>query len=206
VDLSFLKAAPIGLILFIGSYLSARRRKSARAQSTERLPKLAPSLNLTHHAPRSPGDIGALSGQFGGYDVRIDPDEAARISLRFSGAPRVALRTFSFLKRAPQSFQVMTTAYRQFNAYFVERYASDAVITALLKMGDLDQEVAKLRASPQPIETLSISDEGIDCRLQFERVVAVSAEAVEYLLPVLVHWAQAIDSAVELPADSDPDA
>jgi hypothetical protein len=209
-----MQAMPIGLILFIGTYLSTRRRKSARAQSAEQLPKLAQKKNWTHLAPRVSGDIGVFTGQYESYEIRIDPDEGARITLRFAGKPRVALRTFSFLKRAPRSQETVTTPFRQFDAYFRDRYASPAVIAALLQLGDLDNEVTQLKACPQEIDTLSISEEGIECRLKYERVVCVSAAAVEYLLPLLLRWAKAIDSAAEPategeveggPGDGDPD-
>ena len=95
--------------------------------------------------------------------------------------------------------QPWITPYRQFDNYFVERYADTEISERLLSEGDLDAEVRTLKASPQRINSLSISCDGIDCRLAAERVSYISADTLQYLLPVLIRWARRIDTPAETP-------
>src|SRR5262249_10301003 len=71
---SILKAAPIGLLMFFGTYLATKRRQSGRARAAKELPELARQLGLESRAA-APGSLGALSGDYDGYRVYVDPDE-----------------------------------------------------------------------------------------------------------------------------------
>jgi hypothetical protein len=197
VEATLLKALPFGLVLFLGTYLGMRRRRSGRAKSSEQLPPYAESLGLQRQAPRRAGEVGILSGWYQGYEVRIDPDELASISVRFARSPAVALRTFQFCKRAPQGMTTMFTPYRTFEQYFVERYASPEVARRIASLGDLDEAVERLSSIGQPPRTLAISADGIECRLKIQGIPYIAVETLQHLLPELIAWARAIEPAQE---------
>lgn len=190
---SFLRAIPIGVVLFIFTYLTLRRKRSARGKAVDEFPAFARTQGLQHHQ-RRPGEIGVLTGQYQGFELRVDPDEGAKIWLRFAHAPKVELRSFKFLKRQPAGMEPMVTPSRDFDGYFVDRYVSRAVNDALLEVNeDLSAIVADLKASPQRIVAFSISSEGIECGLAVERIAYISTDTLTYLLPRLVRLAKVFD-------------
>lgn len=188
-----LRAVPFGLVFLLGTYLSLRRRQSGRARSTQDFPEFARSQGLQHQPARDAAGAGRLSGNYHGYELRVDPDEEARIVLRFAGAPQISLRTFGYHKRPPSNWKPIITRYRRFDAHFKERYATPQVAQRLDALGDLDTALQRLEQCPQPISSLSISSDGIECRLKIQRISYISVETLSYLLPLLLTWAQALD-------------
>lgn len=192
---SLLRTLPIGFFLFLVTYLMLRRKRSERGKSLVDLPAFAAAESL-HYQERSAGQVGVITGQYKGYEVRIDPENGAKIWLGFANSPKVELRNFRFFKRQPSGLQQMLTSFRQFEAFFVERYVDTAAQEALLSLGDLNKLVDELKAGPQRLVTVSVSPEGIECRLAIERVPYISREMLEYLLPRLLRIAQAVDKNV----------
>jgi hypothetical protein len=192
VQASLLRTLPIGVLLFFLTYLALRRKRSERGKSLVELPAFAAAEALRYQE-RTTGQVGVVSGQYKGYEVRIDPENGAKIWLGFTNSPKVQLRNFRFLKRQPAGLQQMLTSFRQFDAFFVERYVDGAAQDALFSLGDLNKLVDDFKASPQRLVTVSVSPEGIECRLVVERVPYISREMLEYLLPKLVRIAQALD-------------
>lgn len=198
METSVLRTLPIGFLLVLITYLALRRKRSERSKSLVDLPEFAAAESLQYQE-RTPGQVGVVTGQYRGYAVRIDPDNGAKIWLRFANSPKIELRTFQFFKRQPQGMQQMVTPFRQFDAFFVERYVSTAVNQAVLSLGDLNKLVDEIKASPQRLITVSISAEGIECRIAVDRVPYISRQMLEYLLPLLVRVADALDTKLEVP-------
>jgi hypothetical protein len=202
VQASFIRSLPIGFVLFLLTYLAIRRKRSQRSQAIADFPVFAQAEGLQHQQRRA-GEIGVLTGQYRGFELRVDPDEGAKIWVRFANHPKLELRSFKFFKRQPVGMVPLLTEFGEFEGYFVERFASEGINEALLEReaDDLDQIVQSLKASPQRILALSVSAEGIECRLEAERVSYIAKATLEYLLPQLVRLAKVLDISVPQPPD-----
>jgi hypothetical protein len=161
-------------------------------------PAFAQAESLNHHL-RRPGEIGVLTGRYRGFELRVDPDEGARIWVRFAHNPKVELRTFKYLKRELDGMEPLVTGFREFESYFIDRYVGEAINDALAEgdVDDLDAIVKRLKLCPQRIISLAISGEGIECRLEAERVSYIAKTTLEYLLPELVRLAKVLDIPTE---------
>lgn len=202
---SLIRSLPIGFVLFLLTYLAMRRKRSERSKAIADFPAFAHAEGLKHQQ-RRPGEIGVLTGQYRGFELRVDPDEGARVWLRFANSPQVELRSFKFFKREPLGMVPLLTEFTEFEAYFVDRYASEAVNEALLEReaDDLDKIVERLKASPQRILTLAVSPEGIECRLEAQRVSYIAKATLEHVLPELARLAKVLDIPVSSAKRSQP--
>jgi hypothetical protein len=181
------------VVLFFLTYLTLRRKRSERGKATQDFPAFAQAEGLQHQQ-RQPGEIGVLTGTYQGFELRVDPDEGAKIWLRFTHAPKVELRTFKFHKRQPAGMEPLLSSYQTFEGYFADRYVGPAVNELLSKLEeDLDAIVRDLKTAPHRVIALSITSEGIECRLQVERIAYISTDTLRYLLPRLVRLAKVFD-------------
>jgi hypothetical protein len=183
--------------------LVLRRKRTQRGKSLLDLPAFAAAESL-HYQERTTGQVGVVTGRYRGYEVRVDPENGCKIWLGFANRPKVELRNFRFLKRQPQGLQQMVTSFRQFDAFFVERYVDAVAQDALLSLGDLNKLVDELKTCPQRLVTVSVSPEGVECRLAIERVPYISRDMLEYLLPKMVRIAQAVDTPLTSPTELQP--
>lgn len=187
-----LGALPIGLFMFFGTYLAARRRKSVAASAAAEMPEVAARLGLTFRKPAHPGHIGAVRGEYRGYEVFVDPDERPRAVLYFTGAPSLILRTYEHEKRTPADMQRFDTGRGPVDGFFKERYASAAVAQEVMgRAGDLEAGIAALKRASDKIQHVSLTPERLECAFDYGRPNHVPASAVEGVLSALVAIADA---------------
>jgi len=193
---TILRAAPIGLFMLFGSYLAAKRRQSGKARAAKELPELAQRYGLVARAAE-PHRIGALTGNYEGYDVFVDPDERPRIVVYYASAPAVALRTYEHEKRIPFGMVSLVTGNAVVDRFFKDRYAAPGRAAAL-------HEAAATFASllepfggrwTRNVAHLSITAERLECALEFGRPSHIPREAVESLLPAAVALARFVEKA-----------
>jgi hypothetical protein len=199
---SILKAAPIGLLMFFGTYLASKRRQSGRARAAKELPELARRLGLESRKA-DPGGIGALSGDYEGYRVYVDPDERPRIVVYFANAPAVALRTYEHEKRVPPGMVSVLTDNDAVDRFFRDRYASPERAAAL------HDEASAFERLLEPftgrwnrnVAHVSVTSERLECALDFGRPSYIPKEAVESLLPGAVALARFLEGAEKTETD-----
>jgi hypothetical protein len=189
-----LQAAPIGLLMLVGSYVAAKRRQSGAARAVKEYPGLAEKLGLSVRSAGA-GKIGALAGEYQGFRVYVDPDERPRVAVYFEGTPQLALRTYEHEKRAPAGMTSFATRNAAVDRFFKNRYADEERARHLTEHAD---ELEKLlspfavRWAPN-VEHLSITPERIECAVQFGRPIHIPSEAAESLLLSAVALARFIE-------------
>jgi hypothetical protein len=178
-----LRAAPIGLLMLIGSYLAAKRRQSGAARAAKEYPELASKLGLSLRTSDT-GRIGKLSGEYAGYRVFVDPEERPRIVMYFNEAPQVYLRTYEHEKRSPPDTVSFSTQNDTVDRYFKDRYAAPALGRALReRAGEFEALIGPFTGRwAARIAHLSITPERLECALEFGRPPHIPREAVESLL------------------------
>src|SRR5947207_839124 len=191
-----LQGGGIGLFMFFGTYLAAKRRRTGRARAEKELPELARRFGLESKAA-GPGTIGALSGNYEGYDVYVDADERPRIVVYFAAAPAVAFRTYEHEKRVPTGMTSVLTDNAAVDRFFKDRYASPERAAAL------HDGASTLGRLLQPftgrwyrnVSHVSITSERLECALDFGRPSHIPKEALENLLPGAIALARFVEQA-----------
>ena len=199
------RAAPIGLLMLVGSYVASRRRKSGQARAAQEFPETAKRLGLEFRAPSQPGRIGVLHGRFRSYEVFVDPDERPRIVVYFSRQPAVVLRTYEHEKRIQAGMVRLDTGSTFLNGLFKDRYASAELVEALVgnssaRVLDLETRVRKItEALGKNLAHLSVTPERVECGLEFGRPAHIPGERVAMLVPEVVELVRFLE---EVAADS----
>jgi hypothetical protein len=197
---TILRAAPIGLLMLIGSYVAARRRKTGFQDARENYPALATRLGLTHQRPAEARRVGSMRGNFREHDAFIDPDERPRVVVYFRVAPKLALRSYDHEKRTPKGMKRVFTGATAVDAYWKDSYASSALATAL--RGDVaafEHHLTLLRdIGGRALQSLSITEERLEATFDFGRPIHLPETVAERFLPVaadLVDWLEALAKA-----------
>lgn len=196
-----------GLFMLLGRYAAAKWRQSGAARASKEYPELASKLGLTLRAAGA-GRTGALSGEYGGYRVFVDPDERPRIAVYFASTPKIFLRTYEHEKRAPADTAPFSTRHDSVDRYFKDRYASPAIAGALRDHGEeLAERIRPFSEQWAPrVAHLSITPERLECALDFGRPAHIPREAVEALLPAAVELVRFIESAEKTEANEATEA
>lgn len=134
---SWLQAVPVGLVMFVGTVggfaLRAFRKRRARAT----FPELGQRLGLHHLPPEMPGAGGTLKGTFGGFEVRIEADNKARIVVQVPSAPTMDLRNYDRWTRLPPGLQPFALSDRAVNGWLKTRLTDPDVVESIVADGEL---------------------------------------------------------------------
>src|SRR5687768_3570402 len=84
----------LGLGMVLLMLLVHGLRKHRFRLASKGLPAVAEELGLTHVAPTYASAQGVLRGTYRGRNVIVDPDDRRALLVRFSGAPRIDLRSY----------------------------------------------------------------------------------------------------------------
>lgn len=185
---------PIGILMFLGTAYAFLRRRLGRRRAAARFPALATALGLEHSAPRYAGNVGVLSGSYGGRSVRVDPDDQRLIKVRFHGTPRVDLRTYENSLRAPFDMVTVHAGDREFDRFFKTRFASEDVaahIAAVARPGELLRPFMGRYA--RHVQSITVTGEGVVCRLDFGTPPYIPEGALHELLPACVELANLLE-------------
>ncbi len=181
---AILRAAPIGLLMLVGSYIAAKRRQSGAVRASKEFPELAARLGLTL-GPAEPGRVGTLSGEYEGtHRVFVESHDRPRVVVYFTSAPLVVLRTFEHEKRTPKDMEPFSSGDAAFDRFFKERFASAPLARAIReKSGALGALIEPFTARwHRNVLHVSITSERLECALDFGRPSHIPREAVENLL------------------------
>jgi hypothetical protein len=197
---------PIGILMFLGTAFAFVRRKLGRRRAAARFPALASSLGLQYTAPRYAGNVGVLAGSYEGRSVRIDPDDQRSIKVRFHGTPRVDLRTYENSLRAPFDMVTVHTGDREFDRFFKTRFASEEVAAQIAAAAQPGQRLRPfLGRYARHVQSVTLTAEGVVCRLDFGSPPYIPEGALHELLPACVELANLVEPS-DAPQPSAPTA
>jgi hypothetical protein len=192
MDLSILKALPIGLLMFAALAWGYFRRRRGHRQAREAYPDLALRLGLLYRAPRSGNGIGQLHGTLRGFSVVVDPDEQRKLIVRFRGEPKIDFRNYESAAHSGKWLH-FTSGSRAVDAFFVTRYAEPAMIERL-RAADLNTLVKPFTERYRyEVKQMNLTQHGVTCVLDFGNPPRIPPAAVEELLPALLDWAEVIE-------------
>jgi hypothetical protein len=187
-------ALPIGILMFLGTLFAFLRRRIGRRRAAQRFPDLARELGLEHTLPRYPGAVGTLTGVYADRIVRIDPDDQRLIKLRFKAAPRVDLRTYENAVRAPFDMVTVYSGDRAFDRFFKTRFASEDIAAQIARASSPGRQLAPfIGRYSRHVQSLTVTSEGIVCRLDFGSPPYIPAGALHQLLPACAALADLIE-------------
>jgi hypothetical protein len=200
MDAEWLRAVPIGLVLFAGSAFAAWSRRRRRARAQQNYPALAEQLGLKLDAPRYPGWAGTLRGSYAGRAVLVQPDEQARIVVQLTKPCGVELRSFAHWKRAPVGYENFAFAARRINEWLANRYVKHELLTTWdpTALGAL---LDKLQSSSPALRQFSVDAERIECLFVYGSPAFIPVEEVPRLLTLLGQLALALEQQASLKAD-----
>jgi hypothetical protein len=185
---------PIGILMFLGTAFAVLRRRLGRRRAVARFPALAASLGLEHTPPRYAGNVGVLTGAFAGRQVRVDPDDQRSIKVRFSGTPRVDLRTYENSLRAPFDMVTVHTGDREFDRFFKTRFASEDVAVHIAAVSEPGQRLRPFMGRyARHVQSVTVTSEGVVCRLDFGTPPYIPEGALHELLPACVELADLLE-------------
>jgi hypothetical protein len=187
-------ALPIGLLMFVGTLVAYVQRKLGRKRAARRFPDLARELGLDYTAPRYAGAVGIMAGTYGNRTVRIDPDDQRLIKVRFIGAPRIDLRTYENAVRAPADMITVYSGDRAFDRFFKTRFAGEDVAARIANDGSPSRHVeAFMGRYARQVQALTVTSDGVVCRLDFGSPPYIPAGALQDLLPACIALADLIE-------------
>jgi hypothetical protein len=185
---------PIGILMFLGTAWAVLRRRLGRRRAAQRFPDLAAQLGLEYVPPRYPGNVGVITGTYEGRALRIDPDDQRLIKLRFHGTPRVDLRTYENSLRPPFDMVIVHSGDREFDRFFKTRFASEDIAAAIATAHEPSRQLAPFSGRyARHVQSVTVTSEGVVCRLDFGSPPYIPEGALHDLLPACAALAQLLE-------------
>jgi len=192
MDLSALKALPLGLIMFGVMAWGVIRRRARQRTAQADYPNLAAKLGLAFRPPAHPKQIGQIYGTLRGFSVLVDPDDQRKLIVRFRAAPKLDLRSYDG-PLCPKGMAYYSSGERAVDNYLKTRYASREMALRL-DGTDMLQLLQPFRERYRhDVKQLNITEHGVTCVLDFGNPPHIPVAAVERLLPALIDWAEAVE-------------
>jgi hypothetical protein len=187
-------ALPIGILMFLGTLWAFLRRKLGRKRAAQLFPEIARELGLDYTPPRYPGNVGVLSGVYANRAVRVDPDDQRLIKLRFRGMPRVDLRTYENAVRAPFDMTMVYSGDRSFDRFFKTRFASEEIAERIASTDNPGRHLTPFTGRyARHVQSLTVTPDGVVCRLDFGSPPYIPAGALHELLPACAALADLLE-------------
>jgi hypothetical protein len=187
-------ALPIGLLMFVGMFLAVVLRRVRFKRAAASFPALGTKLGLSFKRPSSSRAIGTLHGSYQGYQVFIDPDEQRRITVRFSGEPRINLRNYEHGNRPPKGMQTFFSGDKRFDGFFKTRYVGPDLEERLSQVENLRELVGPFQGPYyRQLKQLNVTPNGVSCILDFGNPPHIPPAAIEHLLPAMVSLARIVE-------------
>jgi hypothetical protein len=135
--------------------------------------------------------------------VFVDPDEQRKISVHFTGQPRVLLRNYLANQRPPPEAEHLYSGDRQFDAFFKTRYAGVEVARRIREQKHLGRLLLDFEgAFRRELKQFNVTSSGINIVLDFGNPPYIPSSAVALLLPPLIEFAKILDPLPDEPASS----
>lgn len=177
-DDSWLRAFPVGLILFVGTALGFARRAWHKHSARASFPELGARLGLAHSAPETPGAAGILKGELGGRKVRIESDTRARVVVDLGHSIDVDVRNYDRWVRLPPGLNPFAWGDRTLNAWLKTRLAAPELAPQLASDSELTRALRQLRDHPN-LRELSAAEGRVELVFDFGARGLFPPEAAE---------------------------
>ena len=192
----------LGVVAIVVMLMSRVSRRRLFRRSLKSMDGIGRALGLGYVAPDHARGLGLLRGTYKGYAVHIDPDEQQTISVRFSSAPRVELRSYESTMPTPFDMQGVGGADSGFNRFWKTRRACAALASEVLASATADW-VAPFRGRfARSVRSLSVTSDGVTCELELGVPPAVAPAAIPALLEACVQLAARIEPNPAAPVDA----
>jgi hypothetical protein len=196
---------PIGILMFLGTLSAFLWRKLGRRRARQQFPELARELGLVFTPPRYAGAVGTLTGVYKGRSVRIDPDDQRSIKVRFHTAPRIDLRSYEHSLRAPFEMVTIHSKDRSFDRFFKTRYATEDIADRIAAAAEPGRVLEPFMGRfARQVQSLTVTGDGVVCRLDFGTPPYIPAGALNELLPACVLLAELIEPEAPLAQSAGP--
>lgn len=196
-------AMPIGILMFLGTLGAFLWRKLGRRRARQQFPELSRELGLEFTPPRYAGAVGTLTGVYKGRTVRIDPDDQRLIKVRFHASPRIDLRSYEHAQRAPFDMVTIHSSDRTFDRFFKTRFASEGVAERIAAAPDPGRVLEPFMGRfARQVQSLTVTGDGVVCRLDFGTPPYIPAGALHELLPACVSLADLIEPGAPVAEDT----
>lgn len=205
-DFSWTQALPIGIVMFVGTWLGWLRRKAGRSLARRGYPDLATELGLEFEAPRYAKGMGKLRGEFEGYKVLVDPDEAARAVLWFQKECPVDLRSYGHWKRLPPGYEPFSTGDLALDRWLQSRLVRNHADVESLLSEDFKSALSEVRFAGPELKQFAVDAERIECRFDFGQPPYVPPALLRRLLPALGKLAAVIEESANAETKSQCEA
>jgi hypothetical protein len=187
-------AMPIGILMFLATLSAFLLRKLGRRRARQQFPELSRELGLEFTPPRYAGAVGTLTGTYKGRTVRIDPDDQRLIKVRFHAAPRIDLRSYEHSMRAPFDMVTIHSKDRVFDRFFKTRFATEEIAERIAAASEPGRMLAPFMGRfARQVQSLTVTGDGVVCRLDFGSPPYIPAGALHELLPACVSLADLIE-------------
>jgi hypothetical protein len=177
---------PLGGVLLLSLLYASLRHRTGFKSASKSLPEVGEELGLSYTAPRYARSQGTLAGVYQGRSVRIDPDEQRAILVRFERPPQIDLRTYEQGRVAPRGMVRLDSPDPAFDAFWKTRFASKSIRRRVARSEAPSRLLEPFRGEYyRQLRSLSVTDAGVTCVLDFGNPPYIPADAVRALLPAL---------------------
>lgn len=203
----------VGSVVYVGlwKFLYIDLTKRGWKDAKRNYPRLAKGMNLTFQEASLNHHIGKISGVLNGFHVAVKPDDNATIEVRFHTTRDLFFSSIDPENMAPYPGMVrFDTGNAAFNRYFLTRFASPAVSSALKEQSSALQFVDLfVKKWARPIKRFDISSNGIACRFKYGGQTYIPAAVLESILLELCSFAETFEALLtptDQHAPAQPDA
>jgi hypothetical protein len=193
-DFSWRHAIPFGIVMFVGTILGWLKRRAGRSLARRGYPELARDLGLSYVPPRYPRGLGSLKGEMRGYRVLVDPDETARVVVRFRGSAPLDLRSYPHWKRLPPGYTSFSFADRTLDRWLSGRLVKQSAEVEPLLDDRFRELLKRVMNLGSELKQFAVDSERLEARFDFGTPPYVPPALVRQLLPLLVELAAHIEA------------
>ena len=162
-------------------------------KAAQELPEFAAAHGLEFTAPTLRHEMGSAVGSFNGRDVRVLPDERARLEVLLRG-PELQLSTSRPQVAAPENMQPFETGRLGFDRFFKTRYAGSLVAAKLVANAPLVSFVEdQLMRWWFTLRFIEIGPSVLRCSVIYGQASYLPAHVLDELLPELCELARLIE-------------
>ena len=153
-------------------------------------------LGLEFTSPDFDYQIGQLTGTYENHEIRVLPDEQARIEVQLNTTERLELSTRPFYRKTPPSgMERVESRYPSFNHFFKTRYAAPELARQLAGSEMLEKALAGFQKKwGQQLEYLMVSDNMLTVSLRYGWQSYIPGDVIKAMLPDLIVLAERFEA------------
>jgi hypothetical protein len=184
VDLSWVDALPIGLVLFSGTLVGALRRKAGRELARKEYPRTAADLGLRFEPSAQRFELGRMKGEVDGKSILVSPDQG-RIVIEFAEASPVLVRNYVHYKRTPPGLEPFSTGARWADGWLQNRYCAQGLAERLHQDLLLRELLEGLKPHLGAIKQFVLEERRLECVMHYASPEYIPGQVIREMVPAL---------------------